>query len=65
MSIKKIKGFRFVAYKIDHPPPHVHVYKGRRYLGRFDVVRQKSMDAGFKIEGQAAKALRKAGFLLK
>lgn len=65
MGIKKIDGFKFVSFLSDHRPYHVHIYYGGKELGRFDIENQKSMTKRLKIFGRLAKALRKAGYLVK
>ena len=63
MSEKKIGGFIFRIYMNDHSPYHVHVFRGNKELGRFDIENQRSMDKNFKIEGQVRKALKRGGYL--
>lgn len=63
MSEKKILGFIFRSYKNDHPPYHVHVFKDKKFLGRFDIVHQRPMDPRLKVEGTLRKALKKGGYL--
>ncbi len=63
MSEKKIGGFIFRIYLNDHRPYHVHVFRGSKEIGRFDIENQKSMDKGFKVTGQVRKALKKVGYL--
>ena len=63
MSEKKVGGFIFRIYMNDHRPYHVHVFRGDKELGRFDIENQKSMDKPFKVVGQVRKALKRAGYL--
>ena len=41
---KKRGGYIFETYAGDHPPYHVHVYKGDDFIGRFDIENQRPMD---------------------
>ena len=36
-------GFVFVTWKGDHPPRHVHVYRGGRLVVKWDLDNQKPM----------------------
>jgi hypothetical protein len=36
-------GFIFVWWKGDHPPRHVHVYRGGRLVVKWDLDNKKSM----------------------
>ena len=44
MGRKKRGGYVFETYAGDHRPYHVHIYKGDRFIGRFDVENQRPMD---------------------
>ncbi len=44
---KKRGGYIFETYAGDHPPYHVHVYKGDDFIGRFDIENQRPMDGDF------------------
>ncbi len=37
MSKIRRGGFVFVAWKADHPPRHVHVYRNRRFVVKWDL----------------------------
>jgi len=37
MSKIRRGGFVFVAWKGDHPPRHVHVYRDRRFVVKWDL----------------------------
>ena len=63
MSEKKVGGFIFRTYKNDHRPYHVHIIKGDKELGRFDIEGQGPMDERLKITGQLRKALKRGGYL--
>ena len=63
MSEKKIGGFIFRIYKNDHRPYHVHIVKGNKEIGRFDIENKRSMDERLKITGQLRKALKQAGYI--
>ena len=63
MSEKKIGGFIFRIYKNDHHPYHVHIIKGNKEIGRFDIENKRSMDERLKITGQLRKALKQTGYL--
>jgi hypothetical protein len=62
MGRKRSGGFIFVTYKGDHPPFHVHIEKGGREIGRWDIENQKPMD-NLKIGQKLKNALRKTGYL--
>ena len=47
MGRKRRGGYFFETYAGDHPPYHVHVYKEGRFIGRFDMENQRSMDGEF------------------
>jgi len=36
-------GYIFVAWKGDHPPRHVHVYRNQRLVVKWDLDNQKPM----------------------
>lgn len=36
-------GYVFVAWKSDHPPRHVHVYRNRRLVVKWDLDNRKVM----------------------
>lgn len=61
---KKVKGFVFEWYKGDHPPLHVHVYRGRAFIGRWDIEHQRPMD-NFRVDARLRRALKTAGYLLE
>ena len=61
MSQKIINGYIFRIYKVDHPPYHVHIFKGKKELGRFDIENQRPMDS-FVITSKLRKALREGGY---
>jgi len=44
---KKRGGYIFETYAGDHPPYHVHIYRGSEFIGRFDVENQRAMDGDF------------------
>jgi len=44
MSRKKRGGYIFETYAGDHPPYHVHIYRGAKFIGRFDIENQQPMD---------------------
>ena len=45
MGRKKRGGYIFETYAGDHPPYHVHIYRGTQFIGRFDIEHQRPMDA--------------------
>ncbi len=63
MPRRKVGGYIFVEYLNDHPPRHVHIFRGRRELGRFDIENQVPMDPRLKLTGPLRRALRRAGYL--
>ena len=46
-------GYIFVTWTGDHPPPHVHVYRNRRLVVKWDLENQTA------IKGAASRRLRK------
>jgi hypothetical protein len=62
MSQKRIDGYIFRIYKVDHPPYHVHILDGNKELGRFDIVNQKPMGLLF-LSAKLRNALKKGGYL--
>jgi hypothetical protein len=63
MGRKKFGGFIFETYANDHLPFHVHVFQGARFLGRFDIQNQRSLDKRLKITQDLRNALRKCGYI--
>ena len=57
---KKRGGYIFETYAGDHPPYHVHVYKGDDFIGRFDIENQRPMDEDF--SAQVLKYLEELGY---
>ncbi|MEX0804663.1 MAG: DUF4160 domain-containing protein [Candidatus Binatia bacterium] len=55
MGRKKRGGYIFETYSGDHPPYHVHIYKGDEFIGRYDIENQKPMDSH--LSGQVLKFL--------
>jgi hypothetical protein len=43
MSKIRRGGFVFVTWKGDHPPRHVHVYRDRRFVVKWDLDNWKPM----------------------
>ncbi len=62
MSQKKIGGYIFRIYKVDHPPYHVHVLDGNRELGQFDIENQRPMGSLI-LTAKLRKALKEGGYL--
>ena len=60
MGRKKRGGYIFETYAGDHPPYHVHVFKGDEFIGRFDVENQRPMDDDF--SAQVLKYLEELGY---
>lgn len=50
-------------YETDHPPRHVHVFKDRKQVARFDLENEEFMDGDSRHFGRIKKALRKAGLI--
>jgi len=44
----------------DHPPNHVHIYKGDQFIGRFDIENERPMDG--KLPGQVLRFLEELGY---
>lgn len=63
MSRIRCGGFIFEIYVNDHPPLHVHIFQGKRFLGRFDIENQQSLDKRLKITQGLRNALRKCGYI--
>ena len=64
MGWKRAGGYIFVTYKGDHPPFHVHILKGAREIGRWDIAHQRPMD-DFEGGRELRQALRRLGYLLE
>lgn len=64
MGRKRVGGFVFVVYKGDHPPMHVHIEKGGRYIGRWDIENQRPMDE-FEVTRKLRAALIRKGYLVE
>ena len=60
MGRRKRGGYIFETYAGDHPPYHVHVYKGDDFIGRFDIENQRPMDEDF--SAQVVKYLEELGY---
>jgi len=41
VSRKKRGGYLFVTFKGDHPPRHVHIFKGKWLIARWDLANQQ------------------------
>ena len=63
MSRKRRGGYVFETYKGDHPPLHVHIFRGSQEIGRWDIEHQP-MD-GFEVSRALRQALRDLGYLLE
>lgn len=63
MSRKKMRGYVFITFKGDHRPYHVHIYKDRKEIGRWDIENQKTMD-GFEINNNLKSALIALKYML-
>ncbi|MCH7569890.1 MAG: DUF4160 domain-containing protein [Deltaproteobacteria bacterium] len=60
MGRKKRGGYIFETYAGDHPPYHVHIYKGAQFIGRFDIENERPMDG--KLPGQVLRFLEELGY---
>ncbi len=63
MSKKKLAGFTFIIYKGDHRPYHVHIRKGKKEIGRWDIENQRPMDE-LRVSATLFKALVKLGYAI-
>lgn len=61
MGRRRIAGYIFITYKGDHRPYHVHIRKGNREIGRWDIENQVPMD-NFEITEKLRRALVKLGY---
>ncbi|OGO33151.1 MAG: hypothetical protein A2Z29_08485 [Chloroflexi bacterium RBG_16_56_11] len=61
MGRKRLGGFIFVTYKGDHRPYHVHIRKGNREIGRWDIENQVPLDS-FELTDKLRRALVKLGY---
>jgi hypothetical protein len=57
---KKRGGYIFETYAGDHPPYHVHIYKGDQFIGRFDIENERPMDG--KLPSQVLRFLEELGY---
>ncbi len=62
MTRKRIGGFIFVTYKVDHPPLHVHISNDRGRIGRWDIENQVPLD-NFQVTRRLKNALARGGYL--
>ena len=60
MGRKKRGGYIFETYSGDHPPYHVHIYRGDDFVGRFDIENQLPMDG--ELSRQILKYLEDLGY---
>jgi hypothetical protein len=58
---RKRGGYIFETYAGDHPPYHVHIYRGDEFIGRFDIENQKLMDG--ELSSKILKFLEELGYL--
>lgn len=63
MGRKKCGGFVFETYSNDHLPFHVHVFRGTRFLDRFDIQNQRPLDQRLQITQDLRNALRECGYI--
>ena len=63
MPTWKALGYVIRMYETDHPPRHVHVFKDRKQVARFDLENEEFMDGDSRHFGRIKKALRKAGLI--
>jgi hypothetical protein len=59
MPVWKVRGFVIVQYPGDHEPLHVHVFKDRRRVGRFNLEDRTWMEGPLDAADQARRAIRK------
>ncbi len=64
MTRKRKSGYIFETFKGDHPPLHVHIYRGKQEVGRWDIENQRPMD-DFELTRRLRDALRALGYLLE
>ena len=60
MGRKKRGGYIFETYAGDHPPYHVHIYRGNEFVGRFDIENQVPMDGD--LPSQVLRYLEELGY---
>jgi hypothetical protein len=53
-------GYIFETYAGDHPPYHVHIYRGDQFIGRFDIENQRPMDGD--LPARVLKCLEELGY---
>jgi hypothetical protein len=63
MSRKKLRGYVFVSFKGDHRPYHVHIYKDKKEIGRWDIENQRPME-NFEINSNLRSALVELKYML-
>lgn len=67
MSEKKAGGFIFRFYTTDHRPYHLHIYKDRKFLRKYDI-ENKKLDLKpmyLSKKHKILNALKKLGYLAK
>jgi hypothetical protein len=63
MSRKKLRGYVFVSFKGDHRPYHVHIYKDKKEIGRWDIENQRPME-NFEINSNLRSVLVELKYML-
>lgn len=64
MTLKKSGGFFFVTYSGDHGPKHVHIYKDRKLVGKFDIDHQIFL-GNLEMSKRLRKALKELEYIKK
>jgi hypothetical protein len=60
----KAGGYIIQLYETDHPPLHVHVFRGRRLVARYDLERRRFMlGSDPRHAARIVRALRTAGLI--
>ena len=63
MTIRKRRGYLIIDYKSDHRPYHVHIFRGEKFIGRYDIENQRQMD-NYKMTKTLKKALLEEGLMM-
>jgi len=61
MGRRRLAGYIFITYRGDHRLYHVHIRKGNREIGRWDIENQIPMDS-FELTEKLRRALVKLGY---
>lgn len=62
MGRRKLAGYKFITFKGNHRPFHVHIFKDDKEIGRWNIEDQLPMD-NFALSDNLKNALIKMGYM--